>query len=85
MKFSQLLDQGLSLALMSYLKQVEQTRFCGLRPAPPPQRFPVSLVVEFDLFQSSQSASDVWSKVAIFTPYAYNNFAGGDAHHGKPP
>jgi hypothetical protein len=85
MKLRQSLDERLSLALMPYLKQVEQARFCGLRPAPPPQAFPVSLIAEFDLFQSTQGASDVWSKVAVSAPYAYNNFTGGDAQHGKPP
>ena len=85
MKFRQSLDERLSLPLMAYLKQVEQTCFCSLRTAPPLEAFPVSLVAEFDLFQSSQRASDVWSKVAVSAPYAYNNFTGGDAQHGKPP
>jgi hypothetical protein len=85
MKLRQSLDERLSLALMPYLKQVEQTRFCGLRAAPPLQGFPISLVAEFDFLQSSQSASDVWSKVVIIAPHPYNNFTGGDAQHGKPP
>src|SRR5919112_2072627 len=85
MKFRQSLDERLSLALMPYLKQFEQTCFCGLRPATPPQAFPVSLIAEFDLFQSSQRASDVWIKVAVSAPYLYNNLTGGDAQHGKPP
>ena len=71
MKLGQSLDERLSLALMAYLKQFEQTRFCGLRPAPPLEAFPVSLVAEFNLFQSRQRASDVWSKVAAIGPYAY--------------
>ena len=85
MKFSQALNERLSLALMPYFKQVEPTRFCSLRPTPPLKAFSITLVAEFDLFQSGQSASDVWSKVAVSAPGSYNNFTGGDAQHGKPP
>jgi hypothetical protein len=85
MKFSQSLDERLSLALMPYFKQVEKTGSCGIRTRPPSEAFSISFVAEFNLFQSSQSASDVWSKVAVSAPGSYNNFTGGDAQHGKPP
>jgi hypothetical protein len=85
MKLGQSLDERLSLALMPYFKQVEKTGSCSLRTRPPLETFSVSLVSEFDLFQSSQSTSDIWSKIAVIAPHSYNNFTGGDAQHGKPP